>query len=79
MGVAQPVRQSAVHAEGLQLQPDEAEAVFVEEHEEPGRSLWAGEAVAGDLPCPVEAESKKGSRESLNALVFCLAWGLSGV
>jgi len=57
--VAQLVGQSAVHAERLELQPDEAESVGVEEHEEAGRALGAGEAVARDLPRPVEAGDHK--------------------
>lgn len=45
---------SAVQAEGFQLQPDEPEAVFVKQDEEPRRALGAGEAVAGDEACAIE-------------------------
>lgn len=38
----------AVQTEGFQLQPDEPEAVLVEQDEDPRGALRAGEAVAGD-------------------------------
>lgn len=55
----------AVQAEGLQLQPDEPEAVVVEQDEDAGGALGAGEAVASDEARAVETEQrgKAGGRE----------------
>lgn len=56
----------AVQAEGLQLQPDEPKAILVEQDEDPGGALGAGEAVAGDEARAVETEQgqegKRGER-----------------
>lgn len=50
----------AVQTEGFQLQPDEPEAVLVEQDEDPRGALRAGEAVAGDEASAVKTE--KGGR-----------------
>lgn len=49
------VRQPTVQTERLQLQPDEAKAVLVKQHEEPRGALRTREAVPGDQPRTVEA------------------------
>lgn len=54
LGVLEGDLDAAVEAEGFQLQPDEAEAIVVEQHEHARRPLGAGEAVASNQPCPVK-------------------------
>lgn len=44
----------AVQAEGFQLQPDEPEAVLVEQDEDPRCALRAGEAMASDEACAIK-------------------------
>lgn len=54
LGVLEGDLDAAVEAEGFQLQPDEAEAVVVEQDEHPWRPLGAGEAVASNEACPIK-------------------------
>lgn len=56
VGIPEGGLDSAVQAEGFQLQPDEPEAVFVKQDEDPGRALRASETMAGDEACAVETE-----------------------
>lgn len=58
VSVGQLVRQATVKAEGLQLQPDEAKAVPVKEHEQAWGALGTGEAVSCDQTRPIEAETE---------------------
>lgn len=53
--MGQLVRQSAIQAEGLQVQPDEAEAVLIKQHKQPRGSLGTGETMPGNQARPVEA------------------------
>ena len=63
VGVGQLVGQAAVQAEGLELQPDEAKSVLVNQDEQTGRALRAGEAVTCDQAGPIETW-KRGTKEN---------------
>lgn len=52
------VCQAAIQTKGLELQPDEAEAVVVEEDEQAWRALRTGEAVSRYEACPVKTTGK---------------------
>lgn len=60
LGVLEGDLDAAVEAEGFQLQPDEAEAIVVEQDKHPRRPLGAGEAVASDEPRPVKTARGEG-------------------
>lgn len=55
--ILQRVFNSTVEAEGFQVQPDEAEALLIEEDEETRRPLRAGEAVACNQPSTIETST----------------------
>ncbi len=57
--MAQLVCQTTVQTEGLELQPNEAKAVVIEQHEQTRRALWTREAVASDQACSIKTETQK--------------------
>lgn len=67
LGVLEGDLDAAVEAEGFQLQPDEAEAVVVEQHKHPRRPLGAGETMASNEPCPVKTARGRGENSSENS------------
>lgn len=54
LGVLEGDLDAAVEAEGFQLQPDETEAVVVEQDEHSRCPLRAGEAMASNEPRPIK-------------------------
>lgn len=70
LSVAQLVGQPTVQTEGLELQPNEAKAVVIEQHEQTRRALWTREAVAGDQACSIKTESQE-IRIIIKQMGFC--------
>lgn len=57
LSVGQLIGQPAVETEGLELQPDEAEAIVIKQDEQTRRSLWTREAVTCDQAGSVKTEN----------------------
>ncbi len=69
LSVAQLVGQTTVQTEGLELQPNEAKAVVIEQHEQTRRALWTREAVASDQACSIKTETQQ-IRIRIKQMVF---------